>query len=145
MDEGILHIYIDGASRGNPGEGSLAVVVKDGKGREVERLGMRIGKVTNNVAEYAALLKALEYVDTRVRAGKTPREVTIYSDSELLVKQLGGSYKVKSESLFPLFAKASRCIEACGFIRVRHVSRELNRTADWVANRVLDGKPYTSD
>ena len=145
MDEKKLRIYIDGASRGNPGEGALAVLVQDGEGREIERVGRRIGSVTNNVAEYRALIAALEYVDSRVKAGRSTREVTIYSDSELLVKQLEGSYSVKSASLLPLFEEAERYLEAFGFVRVKHVNRDLNRTADWIANRVLDGKPFTSD
>jgi ribonuclease HI len=155
-----MKIFIDGGSRGNPGESALGVVVFDDEGKEVERFGKRIGNETNNYAEYAALIEALRYVADRFEANpQTPRskgisvfstnrsagnpgEVTVYSDSELLVHQLSGRYKVRSENLQPLFRKAEKYLREMRFVHVEHIGRERNEIADWIVNRVLDGKPY---
>jgi len=155
-----MNIFIDGGSRGNPGESALAVVVFDEAGKEVERFGKRLGKETNNYAEYAALIEALRYVADRGgvslqpprskrgavfsthRSAGNPGEVTVYSDSELLVYQLSGRYKVRSENLLPLFREAEKYLKAMRFVHVEHVGRERNEIADWIVNRVLDGKPY---
>ena len=133
-------IYIDGGSRGNPGEGAIGLAVVNSENEEVYRFGKRIGLCTNNFAEYNALIEALDYVATNRLSGN--KNVDIYSDSELVVKQMNNIYKVKSGNLLPLFKKARGVFGKDNRIRIKHINREKNRTADWIVNRVLDGKPY---
>jgi ribonuclease HI len=130
---GVLRIHIDGASRGNPGPAGIGVMMSDAGGEVVERLHRGIGETTNNVAEYRALLLALERA---LETGAT--DVTVCSDSELLVRQLQGRYRVKHPALQPLFAKARELISALRRFEIRHVPRELNADADALANRGID-------
>lgn len=124
---------IDGGSRGNPGPASYGVVIRDGRGEIVAKLKKYIGRMTNNVAEYYGLIAALDYADSHgVRA------IRIESDSELLVKQMRGQYKVKSEDLRPLFERAQKMSKAFESFRIEHVYREQNREADALANEALD-------
>ncbi|MGH9448991.1 MAG: ribonuclease HI family protein [Terriglobia bacterium] len=128
-------IHIDGASRGNPGPASYAVVVKRADGEPVASLAKKLGRATNNFAEYQALLAALEYA-----AGNGHRRVSVFSDSQLLVRQIQGRYKVKSEDLKPLHARALSLIRELNGFSITHVMREKNREADRLANLSLDGK-----
>jgi ribonuclease HI len=124
---------IDGAARGNPGPASYGVVVRDPRGAVLARLSKSLDRATNNVAEYSALIAALEYA-----AAHGIRALRVESDSELLVRQMRGLYRVKSRDLRPLFERAlkmSRWLEA--FV-IEHVPRERNREADALANQVLD-------
>jgi ribonuclease HI len=124
---------IDGGSRGNPGPAAYGVVVKDGKGEVVTRLKKYIGHNTNNVAEYFGLIAALDYAQTQgIRA------LRIESDSELLVKQMRGQYKVKSQELRPLFERAKKMAQTLETFRIDHVYREQNREADALVNQALD-------
>ena len=126
-------INIDGGSRGNPGPASYGVVIRDGRGEIVAKLKKYIGRMTNNVAEYYGLIAALDYAESHgVRA------LRIESDSELLVKQMRGQYKVKSEDLRPLFERALKMSKAFDSFRIEHVYREQNREADALANEALD-------
>jgi ribonuclease HI len=126
-------INIDGGSRGNPGPASYGVIIRDGSGEIVARLKKYIGRMTNNVAEYYGLIAALDYAESHgVKA------IRIESDSELLVKQMRGQYKVKSEDLRPLFERALKMSKAFGTFRIEHVYREQNREADALANEALD-------
>jgi ribonuclease HI len=124
---------IDGGSRGNPGPASYGVVIRDGRGEIVAKLKKYIGRMTNNVAEYYGLIAALDYTESHgVRA------IRIESDSELLVKQMRGQYKVKSEDLRPLFERAQKMSKTFDSFRIEHVYREQNREADALANEALD-------
>ncbi len=124
---------IDGASRGNPGPAAYGVVIRDGRGEIVSRLKKYIGRATNNVAEYYGLIAAMDYAQSHgVRA------VRVESDSELLVKQMRGLYKVKSADLQPLFERAKKMAQAFESFRIDHVYREQNREADALANEALD-------
>jgi probable phosphoglycerate mutase len=129
-----VHIAnIDGASRGNPGPASYAVVLRDPGGKVVLELGKNIGRETNNLAEYYALLAALEYATSHgIRA------LRIRSDSELLVRQIQGRYKVKSADLKPLHERASKLARQLEYFAIEHVPREMNREADGLANVALD-------
>ena len=102
MSEKII-AHIDGGSRGNPGPAAAAFVLTDPQGRQLQARAFFIGEATNNVAEYTAIHKALEAAKS---LGAT--QITVYSDSELLVRQLNGQYKVKSDQIRPLFAKSAR-------------------------------------
>src|SRR5713101_8336572 len=124
---------IDGGSRGNPGPASYGVVVRDARGEIVARLKKYIGRMTNNVAEYYGLIAALDYAQSHgIRA------LRIESDSELLVKQIRGQYKVKSDDLRPLFERAKKMSQALESFRIDHVYREQNAEADKLANEALD-------
>ena len=124
---------IDGGSRGNPGPASYGVVIRDPKGEVIARLKKYIGRMTNNVAEYYGLIAALDWAQSnQVRA------LRIESDSELLVKQMRGQYKVKSADLKPLFERAKKMSQTFSSFRIDHVYREQNAEADALANEALD-------
>ncbi|MGH9433847.1 MAG: ribonuclease HI family protein [Terriglobia bacterium] len=127
---------IDGASRGNPGPASYGVVVRNGQGERLAGLSGRLGRTTNNFAEYQALIAALEYA---LKNGHG--RVEIRSDSELLVNQMAGSYKVKSSALRPLHDRARQLARQLERFHIRHVPREENRDADRLANQALDAAP----
>jgi len=129
-----VHIAnIDGASRGNPGPAAYAVVIRDPTGHVVLELAKRLGLETNNVAEYYALLAALDYA-----TNQGINSLRIRSDSELLVRQMQGRYKVKSAELRPLYERASKLARQLSYFAIEHVPREQNRDADALANVALD-------
>jgi ribonuclease HI len=132
----VLRVFTDGASRGNPGEAGFGVVILDGQGTLIEEVSGYLGITTNNVAEYSALIAALKAI---AKYGKTVK-VEIFSDSELIVRQIGGRYKVKSPSILPLFEEAQSMITGRGNISLAHIPREKNRAADALANRAVDRK-----
>jgi len=124
---------IDGGSRGNPGPASYGVVIRDPRGEVVAKLKKYIGRSTNNVAEYYGLIAALDYAQSHgIRA------LRVESDSELLVRQMQGRYKVKSAELRPLFERARKMAQAFESFRIEHVYRERNAEADALANEALD-------
>ncbi len=126
-------VNIDGGSRGNPGPAAYGVVVRDPSGEIVARLKKYIGNSTNNVAEYFGLIAALDYAQTHgIRA------LRVESDSELMVKQMRGQYKVKSEELRPLFERAKKMAQTLEIFRIGHVYREQNKEADALVNQALD-------
>jgi len=130
---GVFTANIDGAARGNPGPSSYAVIVRDAAGKIVLELAKKCGRQTNNVAEYYALLAALDYA-TSHHVGA----LRIRSDSELLVRQMQGRYKVKSADLKPLHERASKLSRQLQYFVIEHVRREQNRDADALANLALD-------
>jgi ribonuclease HI len=124
---------IDGGSRGNPGPASYGVVVRNERGEIVAKLKKYIGRMTNNVAEYYGLIAALDYAQSHgVRA------LRIESDSELLVRQMRGHYKVKSADLKPLSERAKKMSQTFESFRIDHVYRAQNSEADALANEALD-------
>ena len=125
--------YIDGGSRGNPGPAGFGVRVETAEGELIEELHESIGVATNNVAEYRGLLAALRYAIDRGE-----RDVTVRSDSELLVKQMLGVYRVKHPGLQPLHAEARLLVAKLGRVKFQHVRRELNTHADRLANTAMD-------
>ena len=130
---GRLPRQIDGGSRGNPGPASYGVVVRNERGEIVAKLKKYIGRMTNNVAEYYGLIAALDYAQSNgVRA------LRIESDSELLVRQMRGHYKVKSADLRPLFERAKKMALTFESFRIDHVYRAQNSEADALANEALD-------
>ncbi len=124
---------IDGGSRGNPGPASYGVVIRDPRGEIVARLKKYIGRTTNNVAEYYGLIAALDYAQSN-----SIKALRIESDSELMVKQMRGQYKVKSEDLKPLFERAKKLSATISSFRIDHVYREQNKEADALANEAMD-------
>ena len=126
-------LMVDGAARGNPGEAGCGAAIFDENGAPVKELSCYLGRATNNVAEYVALLMGLKAV---LESGK--KKVCIQSDSELLVRQLNGEYRVKDEKLKVLFQKAIELLRQFDAYRIVHVPRESNRVADRLANRGID-------
>lgn len=132
----VVKIYSDGGSRGNPGQGAIGFVVYEGK-KEIYKKGEKIGHCTNNEAEYQAVIRALSYADKEIDKA----QIKFYLDSELVVKQLNGEYKVKDQKLKPLFLKIKeKIINLGGTISFTHVSREKNKLADSLVNLALDNK-----
>jgi ribonuclease HI len=125
-----LVLHVDGSVGGNPGPGAIGVVIEDGHGTPVEAWGEAIGHCTNNQAEYQALLAALR--KARRLGAKT---VTVRSDSQLLVRQFLGEYKVRDQKLKPLHEEARRLARAFDSFEIVHIPREQNRAADRLANR----------
>lgn len=129
-----LRGWIDGGARGNPGPAGWGVRLIRDDGEEIHLRGF-LGSATNNVAEYSALLEALA---TAVDEGAT--ELTLFSDSQLLVRQMSGEYRVKHPNLIPLFLKARKLAAKIPKIRIEHVRREQNKEADQLANEAMDSR-----
>jgi ribonuclease HI len=130
----MLTAYIDGGSRGNPGPAGYGVHIEDERGRLVTEISKAVGVATNNVAEYSALLAALTWA-----VAHGCRVLRIKSDSELLVKQMRGEYRVRNAGLQRLHAEARRLLAQLDRVTFQHVRRELNAEADRLANRAMDG------
>lgn len=128
-----LQIHIDGGSRGNPGPAAYGVYVQDAQGAPVAGLYGFLGVTTNNVAEYQGLIHALRFALER-----GAQRVRVFSDSELVVKQIAGAYKVKHPGMVPLHREASQLLRRFESASVTHVRREQNREADRLVNRALD-------
>jgi ribonuclease HI len=126
-------LMVDGAARGNPGEAGCGAVIFDEHGTVVRELSRYLGHATNNVAEYEGLLMGLEAL---LHMGK--KRVRVQSDSQLLVRQLNGQYRVKDEKLQLLFAKAMAMLRQFEEYRIVHIRRELNQLADQLANFAID-------
>ncbi len=141
----VIKVYIDGGSRGNPGIGAFGFIVTDVKNGELFRYGKKIGHCTNNIAEYNALISALQYLIKNGFESKNSKGLTIYSDSKLLVNQMTGQFKVRSGAIIPLFKKAQRLIHKLKRVKIEYVNRRYNRTADWIVNRILDDKTFKSN
>lgn len=128
-----LRIHIDGGARGNPGPAGAGVVVHRADGGPVLEAGYYLGRATNNAAEYTALLRALAVAE-RLGAAR----LDIASDSELMVRQINGEYRVRNEGLKDLYAEAYERLNRFSNWRVRHVRREQNARADELANMAMD-------
>lgn len=128
-------VHTDGASRGNPGEAAFSFLVRR-NGEIIKEEAQVLGTLTNNQAEYTALVEALRFL-----ANIDPHaDALIHSDSELMVKQVRGEYKVKSPEIKPLHEEATRIIQGMkGKVRLVHVRREQNKDADRLCNDALDG------
>jgi ribonuclease HI len=126
-------VMVDGAARGNPGEAGCGALIIDDNGNVVKELSRYLGRTTNNVAEYEGLLMGL---DALIRLGK--RRVRVQSDSQLLVRQLNGEYRVKDEKLKTLFQSARALLRQFDGYRILYVPRELNKLADRLANKGID-------
>lgn len=131
-----LKIFTDGGSRGNPGEAAIgAVVFEEESGKKIAELSKCIGVATNNIAEYSAVLEALEWIEKNM--GRT--EMEFFLDSELVVRQLLGIYKVRNEKLRVIFLKVrEKIIELGGISNFTAIRREKNKEADALVNKALD-------
>lgn len=129
----VLRLHVDGASRGNPGEAGFGVQVTQPDGERVAELYGYLGRATNNVAEYQGLLHALRWA-----LAHQALRVEVFSDSELLVRQMQGRYRVRNAGLLPLHREARTLLARFEAARIAHVPRERNREADALANRAVD-------
>jgi len=128
-----LTVHVDGGARGNPGPAAIAAVVSDESGMIIHEAAETIGKATNNVAEYRALLLGIE------RAKELgANELELVGDSELVVKQVRGEYRVKDAGLRPLHSQAQKALGDFSEWQIRHVKREQNADADALVNQALD-------
>ncbi len=136
----IFHAFTDGASRGNPGDSGIGALIRDHTGSVVLTFSGYIGRATNNVAEYMALLTLLK------RGGSlTCSKLIVHSDSELMVKQFNGEYKVRDEQLKKLFRTARKLAEEMPFaLELTYIPREQNKEADKLANQGIDTKKRLS-
>ncbi len=133
MDKAV--VYIDGGSRGNPGDSAVGVFACDEDDRPVAAFGRFLGTMTNNEAEYNGLLAALEWAHQ-----EDVQELHVKSDSQLMVRQMNGQYRVKSANLKPLFEEAKRRTRQFPRFVIEHVRREGNVDADRLANLAMDAR-----
>jgi ribonuclease HI len=132
-EPGLFTIHTDGAARGNPGPAALAYIIERAGADDIEAKAC-LGETTNNIAEYTAVVRALEHAR---QLGA--RRVAVFSDSELMVNQMTGRYKVKNEGLRPLYEQARALADRFDSVTFRHVRREQNGRADRLCNEALDG------
>jgi ribonuclease HI len=130
---GKLTVNVDGGARGNPGPAAIGVVVRNDDGAIVEAVGEPIGRTTNNVAEYRALLRGIE-----LASAHGADEVELIGDSELIVRQIEGRYKVKHADMKELHAQAQKMLAGFDSWSIRHVKRAQNADADRLVNEALD-------
>jgi len=140
-----LILYCDGAARGNPGPAGLGVYITEDDGTLVHEIAKGIGEATNNVAEYSALVAGLDWC-----AANGANEVQVRADSDLIVKQMNGLYKVKAKNLMRLHRRARELASSIGQVTFQHVRREFNTEADRLANIGVDewlaaGRPSVGD
>lgn len=131
-----IKVYSDGGARGNPGPAAVGVVAYKGS-EELFRISKCIGKTTNNVAEYSALICALEKI---IDMNCTNHQVIFHLDSELVVKQLNGEYKVKDQNLKLLYDRALTNTGKISCVQFKHIRREQNKIADMLVNKALDNE-----
>lgn len=129
----MLIIATDGAARGNPGPAGIGYLITDEEGQVLAREAAYIGETTNNVAEYTALIRALQRALTIGQGG-----VKVQTDSELMARQLNGEYRIRQPHLVPLYQEAVSLLRRFGQYQIQHVPREANREADRLANEGID-------
>jgi ribonuclease HI len=128
-------VNVDGGARGNPGPAAIGAVLRNGDGRVLAEVGERIGEATNNVAEYKALLRGIE-----LASGHGAEELELVGDSELIVRQVEGRYKVKNAGMKELHEEVKRALGGFDSWSIRHVRRAENADADRLVNEALDGE-----
>ncbi|MDD5454503.1 MAG: ribonuclease HI family protein [Candidatus Ratteibacteria bacterium] len=128
-----LTIYIDGASKGNPGKAAVGVAIYNDEGKLIKEISQGIGIATNNIAEYAALIFALQ--EGLILGCE---QLTVYTDSELLFKQVKGEYKIKNDNLRILFYLVKHLIAGYKKLHIEHINRESNKTADKLASKAVE-------
>lgn len=133
MQNNKLVLYTDGCCRGNPGPAGIGVVIKDSRKKILKELSEYIGEATNNIAEYSALIRGLEEA-----CEMGAEEVMVFMDSELVVRQLNGEYRVKDDGMKELFRQAVEALKDFKAFEIKHVDRSKNKEADSLANRAVN-------
>ncbi|MFH1369321.1 MAG: ribonuclease HI family protein [Elusimicrobiota bacterium] len=128
-----IDIYIDGGARGNPGPAGTGVVILDDKGQKIDEFKEYIGHATNNTAEYRALISGLQLAKKYI-----PCSINVFTDSELIYRQMTGSYKVKNENLKEYFITAHQMLSSFEKVDFKHVPREQNKLADKLVNQAIN-------
>ncbi len=128
-----MYIYTDGGSRGNPGPSGIGVVILDSYKKKIKEIFSYIGEATNNIAEYSAMIAALEAA-IELKAS----ELIIHTDSELMVKQLNGEYKVKDPNMKMLFDKSLNLLKRLESFEIKHIERSKNKDADKLVNKAIN-------
>ncbi len=131
-------LYADGGSRGNPGPAGAGALVTDEEGVQVVTVSEFLGTATNNVAEYTAVIRGLEGLHALLGTAIAGAIVDVRMDSQLVVKQMNGEYKIKHPSMIPLAARVKELARACKQVTFTHVYREANKKADALANEAMD-------
>jgi ribonuclease HI len=131
-------LFTDGASRGNPGLAGAGILITDPEGNTLVERSVFLGETTNNVAEYQALVIGLEEA-----LKLSPKRIIVRMDSELIVKQINGEYRVRNPGLLPHYRRASEILSKLEEVQVCHVRRECNRQADRLANLAIDHRDTT--
>ena len=131
-----LLIFVDGASKGNPGESGVGILIKNKENEVLKKISKSIGQATNNIAEYYALIFALQEA-LRLKAGV----LTVHTDSQLLYSQVKGIYRVRDEKLKPLYQQIIRLLEGFSRVYLKNIRREENREADELANKACHPSP----
>lgn len=134
----LYSLHTDGGARGNPGPAAIGGVVADGHGKVLKEFSRYIGETTNNQAEYKALVFGLEQIIKLAGAKSKSSDVKAFLDSELIVKQLAGEYRVRDANLQPLYAHIQKLVHQLGRVSFTHVRREKNQAADALVNQALD-------
>lgn len=131
-----VKVFTDGASRGNPGTAAVGIVINDENDKEIRTSGKYIGECTNNVAEYTALIESVKLLK---ELNEPFEEINFFCDSELIVKQIRGEYKIRNKDLINLSLEFWKEIKSLNKkFSIRHIPREENKTADLLANKALD-------
>lgn len=139
----IVKVYTDGASRGNPGSAAAGIVIKDETGNEIKTFGKYIGECTNNVAEYTALIESVKLLK---ELNEPFEEISFFCDSELMVKQIKGEYKIRHKDLIKLSLEFWKEIKSLNKkFSITYIPREENKTADKLANEALDEIKNSTD
>ena len=128
-----IFVYVDGASRGNPGPAGAGVWIIDADGHCLSKRAEFLGVTTNNVAEYQALLVGLKEA-----IKLSPARLSVYMDSELVVKQVRGEYRVRSKDLLPLYTQVKKIMQRFSSVSLQYIPRKKNREADRLANHAID-------
>ncbi len=141
----VLNIFTDGGARGNPGPAAIGVFIKDGNNKEITKIGKKIGTTTNNVAEYRAVIEALDFVINNKNELSENAKINFFLDSELVCSQIRGLYKIKKPELRDLLFVIRE--KEAGLklpISYNQIPREENRQADKLVNLALDNKPINT-
>jgi ribonuclease HI len=128
-----FYLYTDGGARGNPGPAGIGIIILDGAKKKIKESFKYIGETTNNIAEYSALVQGL-----REALALNANEIVINLDSELIVKQLNGEYKVKDAGMKELFGKALDMLKRFGSFEIKHIARAKNKEADKLVNKAIN-------
>lgn len=131
-------LYADGGSRGNPGPSGAGALVRDEEGTQVVTVSEYLGSATNNIAEYTALLRALQGLQKLLGVAAPSATVEARLDSQLVVRQMNGEYKIKHPNIVPLAAEVKEVVRAFKSVSFTHVYREDNTEADALANEAMD-------
>ena len=134
----LFTLYADGGSRGNPGPAGAGALVRDEEGVQVVTVSEFLGTTTNNIAEYTAVLRALEELRALLEEQATNATVDVRLDSQLVVKQMNGEYKIKHPNIIPLAGKVKEVVRAFRTVTFSHVYRDQNKEADALANAAMD-------